>query len=84
MLPKNSNAALLGSGMGLDLIPANLRKRYLFEERHHATSILAVDFAEEWFGIGRKQNTNAAAPQNATNAEKADPSPASKIRPGSG
>jgi putative endonuclease len=48
------------------------------------------DLAEEWFGIGRKQNANAAAPQNATNAEeaekarKADPSPPSKIRPGSG
>ena len=32
------------------------------------------DLAEEWFGIGRKLNASAAAPQNATNAEKADPS----------
>ena len=32
------------------------------------------DLADEWFGIGRKRNANAAAPQNATNAEKADPS----------
>ena len=34
--------------MGLDLIPARLRKRFLFEERHHATSVLAGDFAEEF------------------------------------
>jgi len=37
--------------MGLDLIPAKLRKRYLFDERHHACSILAVDFAEEFHDL---------------------------------
>lgn len=37
--------------MGLDLIPARLRKRFLFEERHHATSILASDFPEEFNDI---------------------------------
>jgi hypothetical protein len=34
--------------MALDLIPAELLGRYTFDERHHATSILAVDFAEEF------------------------------------
>jgi Restriction endonuclease BglII len=37
--------------MGLDLIPANLRKRYRFGERHHASSILAVDFKEEFHDL---------------------------------
>lgn len=48
MLSKSTNTAFLGSGMGIDLIPANLRKRYRFDERHHATSILAVDFEKEF------------------------------------
>ena len=37
--------------MGLDLIPSRLRKRFLFEERHHAVSILASDFPEEFNDI---------------------------------
>jgi hypothetical protein len=37
--------------MALDLIPNRLRKRYVFEERHHATSILASDFPEEFNDI---------------------------------
>jgi hypothetical protein len=39
--------------MGIDLIPASLRKRYLFDERHHATSILAIDFEEEFRDLMR-------------------------------
>jgi hypothetical protein len=34
--------------MGLDLIPADLLKRFRFDERHHATSILTVDFPNEF------------------------------------
>jgi len=34
--------------MSLDLIPAPLRKRYRFEERHHAVSIIFNDFPEEF------------------------------------
>lgn len=34
--------------MGLDLIPTRLRNRFRFEERHHAVSILATDFHEEF------------------------------------
>jgi len=34
--------------MGLDLIPSSLQKRFVFEERHHAVSILAVDFPKEF------------------------------------
>ena len=34
--------------MALDLIPKALRKRFLFEERGHATAILAGDFQEEF------------------------------------
>ena len=34
--------------MGLDLIPAGLRARFRFEERHHATSILAIDYPSEF------------------------------------
>ncbi|HXY79324.1 MAG TPA: BglII/BstYI family type II restriction endonuclease, partial [Candidatus Bathyarchaeia archaeon] len=37
--------------MGIDLIPANLRKRYRFDERHHASSILAIDFEEEFHDL---------------------------------
>jgi hypothetical protein len=37
--------------MGLDLIPAELRERFLFEERHHAASILAIDFPSEFKDI---------------------------------
>lgn len=37
--------------MGLDLIPDKLRERFLFEERHHATSILATDFPAEFKDI---------------------------------
>lgn len=34
--------------MSIDLIPAALRRRYCFDERHHATSILATDFRPEF------------------------------------
>ncbi len=34
--------------MGLDLIPAALHKRFLFDERHHATSVLATDYPSEF------------------------------------
>lgn len=34
--------------MGLALIPATLRNKYLFEERDHACAILATDFAAEF------------------------------------
>jgi hypothetical protein len=34
--------------MSLDLIPPRLHQLYRFEERHHATSILATDFKEEF------------------------------------
>jgi hypothetical protein len=37
--------------VGLELIPDRLRKRYVFEERHHATSILASDFPAEFSDI---------------------------------
>jgi len=37
--------------MGLNLIPAAIRKRFKFEERHHAISILSADFAEEFKDI---------------------------------
>lgn len=38
----------LNKQLGLDLVPPRLRKRYLFEERHHAVGVLASDFAEEF------------------------------------
>jgi hypothetical protein len=34
--------------LGLDLIPTHLRKRFQFEERHHAISVMATDFSEEF------------------------------------
>jgi hypothetical protein len=34
--------------VGIDLIPVALRGRYRFDERHHATSILATDFRSEF------------------------------------
>ncbi len=34
--------------MPLELIPETLRGKYHFEEREHACSILAGDFASEW------------------------------------
>lgn len=34
--------------MSIELIPDRLRARYTFEERHHATSILASDFPSEF------------------------------------
>jgi hypothetical protein len=37
--------------LSLELLPARLRERFLFEERHHATSILASDFPEEFNDI---------------------------------
>jgi len=37
--------------MSLDLIPARLLGRYRFEERHHAASILATDFKEEFHDL---------------------------------
>jgi hypothetical protein len=39
--------------MALGLIPARLHKRFRFEERHHATGILASDFPEEFDDILR-------------------------------
>lgn len=48
MLSRTGNSIFLGTGMGIDLIPANLFKRYRFDERHHASSILKVDFEEEF------------------------------------
>ncbi len=37
--------------MGLDLIPAELRRRFTFAEREHACAILAVDFPEQFRDI---------------------------------
>jgi len=37
--------------MSLKLIPSHLQKRFLFDERHHATSILASDFPAEFDDI---------------------------------
>lgn len=37
--------------MGLDLIPKKLRRKFTFDEREHATSILASDFPSEWADI---------------------------------
>ncbi|MEX0711385.1 MAG: hypothetical protein WD278_03495 [Pirellulales bacterium] len=37
--------------MGLDLIPAGLRDKYRFDEREHATAILASDFKQEFHDI---------------------------------
>ncbi len=37
--------------MGLDLISNKLRKKFTFDERDHAASILASDFPEEWSDI---------------------------------
>jgi hypothetical protein len=34
--------------VGLDLIPAGLRKAYAVAERHHACAILTTDFPDEW------------------------------------
>jgi len=34
--------------MGLKLIPANLRAKFMIEEREHAISILKYDFPNEW------------------------------------
>jgi hypothetical protein len=39
------------SGMGLELIPADLRKRFTFEERDHACAILKTDFKNEFRDI---------------------------------
>jgi len=36
------------SGMGVDLIPDDLRAMYQFDERHHAAAILARDFPSEF------------------------------------
>ncbi len=37
--------------MGLDLIPKKLRRKFTFDEREHAASILASDFPSEWDDI---------------------------------
>jgi hypothetical protein len=37
--------------MTIDLIPADLRKRYRFDEPGHATAILASDFSQEFAEI---------------------------------
>jgi len=34
--------------MGLDLLPEALRRKYHFDERHHACAILATDFQKEF------------------------------------
>src|ERR1700689_2767819 len=34
--------------MGIELVPAELRGQFHFEERHHALSILAIDFPDEF------------------------------------
>jgi len=34
--------------LGLDRIPESLHGRFRFEERHHALSILSIDFANEF------------------------------------
>jgi len=34
--------------LGLNQIPIGLRDRFLFDERHHATSVLAADFPNEF------------------------------------
>ena len=37
--------------MGLDLIPASVLDKFEVAERHHATSILKLDFTSEWLDI---------------------------------
>src|SRR5690606_17624223 len=37
--------------MALDVIPEKLRERYRFKEWKHASSILSVDFPEQWDDI---------------------------------
>lgn len=37
--------------MGLGLIPATIRDRYVIQERHHACAILKTDFPNEWNDI---------------------------------
>ena len=34
--------------MGKNLLPEDIRKAYQIEERHHACSILKIDFAQQW------------------------------------
>ena len=56
------------------------KKVWLIQRRNPAWQ----DLAAGWFGTGGNQPTKPTAPQNATSTEKADPSPPSKMRPGSG
>ena len=56
------------------------KKLWLIQKRNPAWN----DLAAEWFGVERKRNTRPAAPENATTAEKAGPSPPSKMPSGSG
>ena len=37
--------------MSVELIPAELRARFRFEERNHATAVLAADFPNEFADI---------------------------------
>jgi hypothetical protein len=37
--------------MGIDLVPPEIRAKFEVAEKHHATSILQTDFAEEWNDI---------------------------------
>jgi hypothetical protein len=46
-----NESQLMKRNKGLDLIPNRLHKRFLFDERHHAASILASDFPDEFNDI---------------------------------
>src|SRR5580704_17443510 len=37
-----------GHALGKDLLPADIRRTYQVEERHHACSILKTDFPKQW------------------------------------
>lgn len=56
------------------------KKVWLIQERNPTWADLATD----WFGPQRKQPAKPAAPQSVKRTAKADPSPPSKNRPGSG
>jgi len=38
-------------GMGLDLLPPDIRERYQIDERRHACAVLTTDFAVEFAEI---------------------------------
>jgi putative endonuclease len=56
------------------------KKLWLIERRNPRWD----DLAAEWFASRQKPETRRAAPETAKDKTKADPSPPSKIRPGSG